>query len=139
MDKTWENFQTHLTDAQQNMWRRQKQTEKQMGFHGAYAVLMFELGGSNYALINMAQTEIMDKEKITTLTRMLAEFTKRFGVMKTKLDRILSGQTGGAASASTSIPNKYVMVPTYWKADDKHIWYKKGLLMGPWLLREAIT
>ena len=40
-----------------------------------------------YAPINMAQTAMPDKYQITTLTRMLEEFTRRFGVMEEKLDR----------------------------------------------------
>ena len=44
-------------------------------------VLMDELERENDAHINMAHMTMTDKEHITTLTRMVAEFTRRFGEM----------------------------------------------------------
>ena len=47
--------------------------------------------------------------------------------METKLEMILAGQTGGGKGRpSPPKPKKYVMDPTYCKADSEHIWYKGG-------------
>ena len=70
-----------------------------MGFHEATRALIDKLERANDALINMAQMEMMEKEKFTTLTWTLEEFTKRFGAMETKLDMIIACHTGGGASA----------------------------------------
>ena len=103
---------------QRKMWRRNKQT----GFHESNAVLTEKMERANDALINMAQTAMTDKDKITTLTRTMEEFTNQFGAMETKLDRILAGHTregGGGLNTSTPTPKKYSMGPTYWKAYGK--------------------
>ena len=84
----------------------------------------------------MLQMEMTDKEQITMLMRTLAELTERFGATETKLDRILSCQTGGGG-ISTLIPKKNVMGLTYWKADSKQIWdqggycWRHGYCMNP--------
>ena len=44
------------------MRRRHKHTVKQMGFHGRNMVLMDELDRAKNALINMAQTAMVDKD-----------------------------------------------------------------------------
>ena len=53
-----------------------------------------ELESANDARINMKQMAMTDKEKITTITRTLTEFTKRFVVMEAKLYRVIAGKTG---------------------------------------------
>ena len=61
VENTWENFHSNSMDAQLNMWRKQKQMDNQMGFHGENAMLREELERSNSALLNMAQTAMTDK------------------------------------------------------------------------------
>ena len=111
----------HFTDAQQNIRRRQKHTEKQTGFHGENAVFMEKLERANDYLFNMVHTDMTYKEQITNFTRTLAELTKRFGVMEAKLEKVLAGHTGVGTSTVTHKHKKDVMGPAYWKADGKHI------------------
>ena len=126
IDKMWSNFQMKFTDAQRKMRRRHNHTYKQTGLHRTNTVLTDELERANNSLINMAQTAMMDKEHITTLTRKLEEFTRRFGPMEAKLDREREIQMGAGVSASTFTPKKYLMGPIYWKADRRNIWDQGG-------------
>ena len=80
------------------------------------------LNKANDNLINMVQTAMTDREKTTMLTRAIAGFTKRFGSIEEKLDRMLAVQTGLGASASNPTTKKYVMGQTYWKSDGKQIY-----------------
>ena len=71
----------------------------------------------------MEQTTMTDKKQTTTLMWTLADLTKHLGSIEAKYDRLQAGKMGEGVSASTTAPKKDVMVPTYWKADGKKIWY----------------
>ena len=137
LDKLWADFQTHFTDVKWKMRRRFNQNSKKTGFLEANMMLMNKLDRANDILINMAQTAMTDKEKITMITWTLAEFIRFFITMEEKFDRALVDQTGVGASASTPTPSKYVIGSAYWKADGRHIWDQGRVLLDKGLLREA--
>ena len=95
-------------------------------------MLTEELERANDALINTAKTTIMEKEKITTLTRTLADFIKWFRIIEAKLDKLLEGKVGAGVSIGNLKTEKDVMVPAYWKTDGKHIWDQVKYFWFPW-------
>ena len=60
-DKTWENFQTFLQDAQRKLRKKIHATTQKTGYHGMNEMMTHGLEDTNEALINMALAAVSYK------------------------------------------------------------------------------
>ena len=84
-EKTSENSQTFFQDAWRKLRKKSQETTQKNGYHGMNAMVPHGLEDKNEAIFNMSSSEVSDKEKIASQTRIIERLTETISTLTAQL------------------------------------------------------